>query len=134
MPTFSAADIIGKTLNAKKTVEVYRYNDLTKPVYKVKPGQIVGVVYSYLMPKEGREVLYWMFYDANKKPYYTKQEPGLYDIKSLRDQGVLTALEEENKNSETTGDKILKLIKTGLFIGAGAYVLVNVLSQGNEEK
>jgi hypothetical protein len=59
MPTFNANQIIDKTLIAKVNIPIYRYAEDGAPVvYTVKPGASVGVVYSYLLPKENRTNLF----------------------------------------------------------------------------
>lgn len=40
-----------------------------KKLYTFKPGELIGVVYSWLQ-KDGK--LYWMFYDSQNKPYYVE--------------------------------------------------------------
>jgi len=136
MATYSADDIVGKSLIAKRAINVYRGNDLTQSVYTIKPGQTVGTVVSYLMPNDSREVLYWMFNDANGRAYYTKQVAGNYDIKTIKEQGVLT-LDEKKKKEEaadqTTGDKLLSLLQKG-FIGAGLFYLAATAIKSSNDK
>ena len=125
MSSYSAADIIGKTLIAKNNVNVLRSpSDSAKAVFVVKPGQAVGTVYSYLSPNQERKSLYWMFYDINKRPYYVSHELGKFDLSSLQEQGVLTTeektKEEKDKNS-TFGEKALQTFKKIAIYGLVAF-------------
>lgn len=117
MPTFTADSIIKKTLIASKPVPVKRLPyDSAAVVYTVQPGQTVGNVHSYLLPKADRSTLYWMFYDANGRAYYTPHKIGMYSIKDLFDQGVLTVEQvtaRETKANETTKDFIERMLKFG---------------------
>lgn len=123
MPTFSANDILDKTLIAKKTVAIRRSPDTTAPVvFNVKPGETVGVVYSWVQ-RGGH--LWWMYYDNQGGTYYTIHEPGLYDIQSLQAQGSVSledVQEQQAKaNSPITyyGDKLFTLATWGVGIWIG---------------
>jgi hypothetical protein len=133
MATFSANEIIGKTLIAKRPIDLYRAaNDSAQIIYTVEPGQTVGKVYSYLAPGAQRSVLYWAFYDETGRPYYSKHKTGNYDISSLSEQGALTVQEQAEQAAEaelTTGDKILRLIKNIALIAAGAYLLNTIVKK-----
>lgn len=143
MATFSAAEIVGKTLIAKKQINVYSLPDDDKQ-YKiavVKKGAYVGTVYSWIQKPGG---LWWQFQSGNKF-YYVKHFTGAFDVTKLKKQGALTveeqtATEEFNKLNElqklgynvkqfvaeksTALDKGIKkvLIYTGL--GVGLYFLI----------
>ena len=133
MPTYSADQIIGKTLIAKTLVPLYRYpNDGAEVVFNVKKGQNIGIVYSYLSPGPNRTNLYWMFKDANDKFYYSEHKEDIYDVKALADQGALTFQEQKAAAIEanlTTTDKIFRLIKNALFIGAGVYLVNSIIKK-----
>jgi hypothetical protein len=126
MATYSADEIIGKTLIAKKSVEILRIaNDDAPAVYTASPNETIGVVYSYLLPNANRKNLYWMFYDQNQKPYYAEHSTGIFDIKSLANQGALTI--EEKKEAaeaaaESTSDKIFRYMKNGALLMAAVYL------------
>jgi hypothetical protein len=133
MPTFNAADIIGKTLVAKSNVPLYRFaDDDAAVVYNVSPGQSVGKVESYLLPAANRNNLYWQFKDQNGKFYYAEHKQGIFDVRELAAQGALTLQEQQAAAVEaslTTGDKIFRLIKNALLIGAGVYLLKGVIDK-----
>lgn len=137
MATFSAADIIGKTLIAKQTIDIVRSaSDNAPSVYEVKPGETIGVVQSFLLPNQNRNQLYWMFNDANGKPYYVEHGQGKFDIKTLSQQGVLTLQEKQEQAAaaaETTTDKIFRYTKNGFLIAAAAYVLNGFIQSHNKQ-
>ena len=126
MPTFSAEQIIGKTLIARQNVAIKRLPTLASPVvYTAKPGSYVGTVYSWVT--EGPD-LYWQFYDENGKAYYSLHRPGLYSIDSLQDQGALTVKEQTDQAAGVTViDKVLQKIgvtvQTAVIIVAAAVAI-----------
>jgi hypothetical protein len=133
MPTFNAADIIGKTLVAKSQVPLYRLpNDNAEIVYTVSPGQSLGVVQSYLLPGTNRTNLYWQFKDQNNNFYYSEHKQGIYDVKELSNQGTLTLQQQQAAATEanlSTGDKIFRLIKNALLIGGGVYLINTIIKK-----
>jgi hypothetical protein len=133
MPTFNAADIIGKTLVAKSQVPLYRLpNDNAAIVYTVSPGQSLGIVQSFLLPGANRTNLYWQFKDQNNNFYYSEHKQGIYDVKELSDQGALTLQQQQAAAIEanlSTGDKIFRLIKNALFFGAGVYLVNTIIKK-----
>ena len=133
MPTFNAGDVIGKTLIAKKNIPLVRQPaDDAQVIYNVSPGQSVGNVDTFLLPNENRSSLYWSFKDANGKSYFAKHAVGNFDVKELQQQGLLTLQEQQAAEIEaslSTGDKIFRLIKNIALIGAGAYILKQVIQK-----
>ena len=133
MATYSADQIIGKTLIAKRPIKLVRIaSDDAAIVYTVESGQTVGKVESYLLPSENRSSLYWQFIDQNNRPYYAAHAVGNFDVKSISDQGALTVTEQAAAAAEaelSTGDKIFRLIKNLAFIGAGAYLLNTIINK-----
>jgi hypothetical protein len=133
MPTFNAGDVIGKTLIAKKNIPLVRQPaDDAQVIYNVSPGQSVGNVDTFLLPNENRNSLYWSFKDANGKSYFAKHAVGNFDVKELQQQGLLTLQEQQAAEIEaslSTGDKIFRLIKNIALIGAGAYILKQVIQK-----
>ena len=126
MPTYSAEQIIGKTLIARQNVAIKRLPTSAAPVvYTAKPGSYVGTVYSWVT--EGPD-LYWQFYDSNGKAYYSLHRPGLYSIDSLQDQGALTVKEQTDQATGVTVlDKVLQKIgmtaQTAIWIVAWAVAI-----------
>ncbi len=128
--SYSAAQIIGKDLIAKKSVELKRLPDTNaKTIYTVKPGQPVGNVYSYI-GGDGVQ-LFWMFYDSKGKAYYVEHQPGLFDIAVLKDQGALTVAEEQKKKEKAeSGGGIFDYKVPSLpnpFEGAGKYIGIGLM-------
>lgn len=96
-PTYSAADIVGKTLIAKGKVNLYDspYDD-AQVIATLQPGATVGVVLSWVSPSvaAGRHLFYWQFLDGQGNYYYAAHFVGEFDIQSLQDQGTLTAAQQ----------------------------------------
>lgn len=131
MPTFSVSQIIGKNLIAASPVALKRQpTDAAPVIFTVLPGQPVGVVDSYLMPKAGRSRLYWAFIDSTGRPYYSEHRQGLYSLSALKDQGTITVkeqTEQQQEQQQTTAQVITKNItRIAIIIGA-AIVLKNLL-------
>lgn len=135
MPTFNASEIVGKTLIANKNLPIWKIpprpskNDLgvkweNVQIDRNKPA---GVVFSYVGGSAG-DPLFWQFQTPGVNQgqigsfFYVEHAPGLFNVKSLREQGVLTTkekedlLEEENKSG---GDKLIDALKKG-----GKYILI----------
>lgn len=100
---YNVDDVVDKTLYAKSRVPVY---DNVPPQQRnlvgyVEPGNPVGVVYSYLAadPTRQRQNLWWMFYPASNYSnyYYAEQVGGYYDVEALRQQGVISIEEKQQK-------------------------------------
>jgi hypothetical protein len=92
-PTYSVADLVDKTITAASRVDVYRHaQDSASPAYSVGAGQPIGTLFSWL-DADGtldRAELWFMYYDSNNVPFYTKWGPGLYNFDILEGQGVQT--------------------------------------------
>lgn len=100
MPSYSAAQIVGKNLVAKRHIEIKRTpSGSAKVVYTAAPGSNVGTVYSWTGGNAGAP-LWWMFYDQKGKTYYALHEPGAFDIGSIKDQGALDVKEEREAEAE----------------------------------
>lgn len=129
MSSYSADQIIGKTLTAKKTTPVYNlpsFFSLAKQVYTIKPGETIGTVYSYVGGSPGKP-LNWMFktrIGLQEVTYYTEHEPDNVDRNALQDQGVKTQREIEKEKAEaakSTGTKIFDFVKKYAIIAGLAY-------------
>jgi hypothetical protein len=118
MPVYPASQIIGKTMYAVKDVYIYRSPyDNAKPVFTVKAGGAIGSVYSFVSPTVGRGSYYFMFYDANRIPYYVAYDKNKL---TLQGQGAKTAI--EIKEAEATGYKTpLDVLNGGLREGIGNF-------------
>lgn len=133
MPVYDAVDIIGKTLIAKRTVRVYRGNQVPggQPFGTVQTGQPVGVVYSFLSPGAGGRVnLWWQFYDATNGAYYAEMTAGAFDVRALREQGVLTVEEkaqEEEIKTQTLPEFFKRNFMKIIYFAGAVVVLKNVL-------
>lgn len=132
MPTFSADQIVGKTLTARRTLVAYDlpiYEQGFKKIGEIKPGQTAGVVYSYVGGRPG-EPLHWEFKGVNGKMYYIPHLEGNFLISSLRDQGALTTQEVQQKEQESqmsTGEQLTAWFKKSgnviIYAGLGLVAL-----------
>ncbi len=112
MATYSIADLIGKTMIAKGSVSLFRLPyDNAPAIYDVKPGNTIGIVDSYVLPKEGRTAVYLMFYDKDRRAYYMRWGAPI-NTTSLIEQGVKSDVQkaEEAKGDSTIMDFIQKNI------------------------
>jgi hypothetical protein len=135
MPTYSAADIIGKNLFAKKTVNLYRGNDFVNPFLTIPKGAFVGKVESYLNSGAGRAYLIWQFMDTGNKNYYAKHIPG--DLE-LQEFSGATSLEQQQQEAEeaaqTTGDKVFSLVQKIAVGGALLFLAVTAIKSNSSNK
>jgi hypothetical protein len=99
--TFSAEQIVGKTLTASKKVSVYSDpTDTEQPFGYVNAGQPIGVVYSWLDANaaSGRSGLWWAFINSNTNSwYYTPHVAGNFSVSDLKAQGAITVQDATDK-------------------------------------
>jgi len=102
MAQIDPADIIGKTLFALTTVPVKMQPDDSAPVFRsYAPGQAVGIVDSYLLPKLGRNKnMVWIFKNASNVNYYAEHLPGRFDLNKVQTQGVKTTEQKAQEAKE----------------------------------
>lgn len=127
MPTFSAEQILDKTLIAKKRVKVYNlptYTEGAREIATVAPGQSAGVVFSYTGGTADRP-LNWQFKTTDGRAYYIPHEAGAFDVSALRQQGVLTTQEIQQKEEDQSKDLPTKIFE-GLGKGARAVFIAGV--------
>jgi hypothetical protein len=137
MPTFSAAEIVGKTLIARQNIQVFNapsYKPGALQVATVKPGQPVGVVFSWTGGKAGKP-LNWQFSDGGRF-FYVQHKAGAFDVSALKQQGALTPTEiqeRERKEQQTLPEQIFEGLGKGarnvFFAGVALAALYIVLSQ-----
>lgn len=133
MATYNANEIVGKTLFAKKKINVFDSSKADgKIIYSVNPGESLGVVYSWGM---NNGALWWQL-EANNFGAFVKHEIGAFDVKALEDQGAQTTLdkiEAEKEANKSTFDKIAELvtknIKTIAIIGGIAFIATAVIKK-----
>ena len=128
--TYSATQIIGKTLISKTSNAAYNGSSLgVNAVYTIPPGTTIGVVYSYVMDGP---LLYWQFYYMGV-PFYVQHKVGAFDIQSLEQQGALTVEQEQAALNppgvvETIIGSAGDLIKYGLILFAGVALVKSLKS------
>ena len=135
MPLFNANEIIGKTLITKKNIPIWKIPPIASSGYpgvkwegiEVEKGKPVGVVYSYV-GGDGINPLFWSFETPGINVgqigayFYVEHQEGIFDIRSLREQGVLTTKEREELEAEankTGAEKLIEALKKG-----GKYILI----------
>lgn len=137
MALYSVTQIIGKSLYAKKDVQLKRSAfDATASVYTVKKGSLIGVVQTYVLPREGRKNLYWEFQNSYGVTLYCEHKEGNFSLTKLLEQGVISVKEEieAKKEAETEStkdgfDKTKEIANIGLFAVAiwGGVMLAKTL-------
>ena len=126
--------VVGKTLIAKKTINLVRLPDDSAPaIFTVTTGNPLGIVEGFILPKPGRNAnLYWQFMDETNRPYYAKHEVGAYNITDLQSQGVKTLEQQQaeiDKANETLPDKIQNFVIWGGAAIAGFILLRDYLKR-----
>lgn len=131
---YELADIVDKSLYAKRTVPILRlpYDD-ADVLFSVGPGQVVGVVDTYFLPNpaNGRTKIYWGFLDVDGNPYYAAHEIGAYDLEALQAQGLLSIEEKDLVQDypewyNLAGD-VIGQAKGLIWYAVGAVLLVKIL-------
>lgn len=129
MPTYSVADIKDKYLYAQIRVPIYgRPNDESTFLRYVEPGQVVGLVYSWLDPIPGQRENYWWQFKQDGQWFYAEHKKGYYSMEKLRQQGVLTEQEKAEAN-KTTLEKAGDILLKGLMIWAGVKLISPLINR-----
>ena len=135
--TFSADEVVGKTLIAKKDIPVKTSAFDSAPVsYVVPAGQTVGVVNTWLNPTADRTSIYWVIERSAGPNVYVKHETGAFDVKALVQQGAQTTeekvkeqKEEEQRQNDPWGYYIEKYAFKGLLIMGGIIIAKEAIGQ-----
>lgn len=125
----SADQVVGKTLIAKTPVPLKRYAQASAPaVYTVKSGNVVGIVYSWVMDGP---TLYWAFYDQNGNPYYAEHRPGRFSVAALQQQGAQTLedIKEEKEKAENPISYTISKILTPVAWAAVAFFAIKAFQK-----
>ena len=129
MATYSADQIVGKTLIAHRSVDLKRQPSAdTKTIYIVPPGQSVGTVYSWV---NGGGGIWWQFLDKNQNPYYAKHGEGFFDVANLSDQGAVS-VEEQHEQQQQQDNPVgyyIKKFATPIVLLASVYFGVKIFNQ-----
>lgn len=140
---YALGDLIGLTMFAKNTVDVYtnkpvKYN--LDPVGTVAAGNPIGVVYSYVTDDDGSILL--MFQGSNSNyantlgSYFVELTGNVFDVSSLKSQGLLSIDEKAAlaaaaaaKANMTIGDYITKYVGWALLAYAGVHILTALINK-----
>lgn len=129
---FYADDVLGKTLKANRDVDVYRGSQTGangSPFAEVKRGYPVGVVRGWI-GTPGTDSHWWEFDDPQNSTYYVKHIQGVFDVKDLREQGLLTVKEIADAETEANltpwerGEGLVKYGITALVLGGIAKLVL----------
>lgn len=105
--TFSADQVVGKSLTAKRTVQLKSGSYDNSPVVAtVQAGQPVGMVTIWLSPGPNRSALHWEV-NNNGKIYFVRHEVGLFDVGNLVVQGTKSTediLKEKKEEAQKEAD------------------------------
>lgn len=128
MATYSVSDLIGKTMIAKGTVPLFRLPlDSAPAIHNVSPGNTIGVVDSYLLPKEGRTAVYLMFYDKDRRAYYMRWGAPI-NTNSLIEQGVKS--DEQKAKEAKGGPTITEFIQKNISLVVITVAMVAIAKTG----
>ena len=119
MATFSAAQILDKTLKAKTQIVIYKLPNAipANKIGVIAKGSIVGTVYSYIETTNG---LYWMFKDSYGKNYYAKHATGIFDVENIQSQGAFTVQQEISAAERAKMSELEKLAEKAKAAADGA--------------
>jgi len=132
--TYNADQVCGKSLYMapNKSINLRTLPNIITGIIKATPkgGEYVGVVYSYVVRTDG---IWWMV-DRGTQRLFCKHYEGAFDVKTLANQGALTAaeiaarkLEAEKTFGEKEIDKLMSIVKPLAFLVGGAYLLSVIL-------
>ena len=126
MPTYSLADLIGKTYVSTKDASAYRLPDSSSTKYKTfSAGTPIGIVYSWVSGSNGGTWL--MFYDVWNNAFYVDISAAPADTHILDVQGAQSQ-EQQNADNETAIQKAIRY--TGyVLIGAGVVYTLTELGK-----
>ena len=129
---YSADDIIGKSLYAKTQVGLkWLAADVARPFVWIDPGEMVGIVSSYVLPNAARANLYWQFYNQDGIPFYAEHVEGRFDLDALQEQGVKSTEQKLTEAAAATmslSDKILAAVSDLGKYGITALAVVAILA------
>lgn len=130
---YDVSQVLEKTLIAAQDLPVFdsypTKNYQPKQIGIVKKGQPAGIVYSWVNadPANNRANLWWIFYPGSSTgSYYAMpHNAGYYDISALRQQGVITVVEQQEQEDEANKawyekvlDKALPVVLVAVLGGA----------------
>jgi hypothetical protein len=121
---FPLDQLFDKDLYAKKVLNVRRGASTESPIlYKTKPGQYIGKIYSYVQDKEG---YIWLMVDAPKPlsgVVFVRYDIDNFNIQILKYQGAKTVTQLQEEKQKATEPWYAGLIKTGKIVLIGGLVV-----------
>lgn len=144
--TFPATEVMDKTLIANVSVNVRDFPGTRgKIIRTVKPGQTVGVVYSYDDKNSPGEIWWQLYTPDGKNNLFVQHAPGRFNLSALRDQGAKTDAEKEEAKAEADkpwyeklgagiNDDIKLLLKWGIGLSAAGLLLRTIILASQSKK
>ncbi len=96
MATFSADQMIDKTLLAKENLIAFYGAPNSKSIFQIFKGQNAGKVFSWTNKNTPKGQLYWEFMDSNNRPYFILHDSNKLGM-SLTDQASTLSDQEKAK-------------------------------------
>ena len=117
MPTYTADQIIGKTLYAKRAIDKYNYPG-GPSVGVIKANETVGLVDSWVT-KPGTNTVMWQILQPGKPPFYVEHREGWYSFTkgTTKSQEEVIKDQIEQQQIIEKGKFIFYLEKYGKTIG-----------------
>ena len=146
MPTYSARQILDKTLKVNRPLNLYRVADINnkgdqaKAVSNKLPKGYTFKVDSFLLPTEGYISQYGIIYAKRSDTYFTfkgkdgnyyavKNERAAFDKNALKQQGILTVDEEiklAEQQAQTPVDRLFEGF--GKFANFAKWIAIGVVA------
>lgn len=133
--TYTANQLIGKTILANKTTTLYNGASKKSSVYgTVKAGQPIGKVSTYLKASQSPDGIAWLGFDGNY-PFYFFVPDENASSSGLKDQGTLTINEEKKAENdaklkaESPVEYYVNKYGTKLILIGGSIFLVTMIAK-----
>jgi hypothetical protein len=133
--TYSANQLVGKTILANRDTILYNGTSSKSSVYgKVKAGQPIGRVNTYIKASQSQDGRAWLGFDG-KYPFFFFVPNENASTETLKDQGTETVKEEVKKEEdeklkdESPVEYYVKKYATKVLIGIGLIVLASTVGR-----
>lgn len=143
MANFTAADMVGLRIYAKSRIPKLRWGDQDAEIVGyVEPGQLIGVVSSWLSQKPGKDFWFWEFDDLSRgqfSTFYVAHIPETLMMDQLREdfqerdeatrrrrlEWYQRAIEDGSQALAAGGNQLI----TGAFVLGGIYLIGQLLKR-----
>ena len=137
MPVYSATDIIGKHLIAKKNlVAFWDYPNNKKSMFAIRTGIDTGAPITYVV--DDKKNVWWQYaiidnISRKERNYYIMHQLGNFDEQALANQNVLSDEEKQKLNEKHGFDYYLKNYVIPIVIGTAVVKIVAVAIQSHNK-